>query len=88
MPWLVSILKSIATFLLPHAMDKLKNWFVAWYEKRRLAQENAKATQESAEKIEQEVIQAPKPEMTDEERVNAQESSWRKYVSWFGRKRL
>ena len=85
MPWLVSILKSVASFLLPHALDKLKEWFVAWYEARRKAQEQAKAIQDSADKAEEKVIEAPKPEMTDEERINAQKKAWTDYVNWFGR---
>lgn len=88
MPWLVSIFKSIGAYLLPHLLEKIKDWFLAWYEKRRLEKEQAEARLKESVKQEQQVIEAVNPEMTDEERVNAQESSWRKYVSWFGRKRL
>lgn len=86
MPWLVSILKSIGAYLLPHALEKIKDWFLAWYEKRRLEKKQAEAIQESAKEIETIVIEAPKTEMTDEERVNAQKAAWRRYTDWFSRK--
>lgn len=84
MPWLASIAKWLA----PLFLDKLKDWFLQWYEKRRLAKKQAEAVNESAAEITKEVIEAPKPEMTDEERVNAQKAAWSKYIDWFKSRRL
>ncbi len=84
MPWLASILKWLA----PLFLDKVKDWFLVWYEKRRKEKKQAEAVEESAQQIEQVVIKAPKPEMTDEERINAQKDAWRKYTDWFSRKRM
>lgn len=84
MPWLASLAKWLA----PIFLDKFKDWFLVWYEKRRLAKKQAEDAKESAKQIEQVVIQAPKPGMTDEERVNAQKAAWSKYIDWFKRPRL
>ena len=84
MPWLASFVKWLAPFIL----DKFKDWFLKWYEKRRLEKKQAEAIDKSASDATKEVIEATKPEMTDEERVNAQKAAWSKYIDWFKSRRM
>jgi hypothetical protein len=83
MPWLLTLLKQIGSWLIPMLVKEIMDaWIERQKEKREQKEEKAKDEQATKELVKESQV---KEGVTDEEISKAQESAWDRFVAKFKR---